>query len=258
MFHSLRILIAFVALLQAAAQVHAENFYRVELLLFERSGDSPEAISGSTSITLPDHGLPLWVNTHWRPETRAEATIADESLAIVQTPTIVTLPEKGLRLEAIANTLRRRQGYRVLAFTAWLNALPPGYRSVPLVVDLEIERPELRALRGTLTLERRRYLHLDADLHHLRALGPRFNIAPIPRQTLLLPGVLFSQSLGTVTVPAAPEKPRWSTETRLDELRRMRSGEIHYLDAPTMGLIAYFHRIERDPDSDQGSDPDAN
>ena len=257
MFHSLRTLIAFLALLQAAAQVHAGDFYRVELLLFERSGDSPEAISGNASITLPDHGMPLWVNTDWNPESRAEAAIANESLAIVQTPTIITLPEGGLRLEAIANTLRRRQGYRVLAFTAWLNALPPGYRSVPLVVDLEIDRPELRAFRGTLTLERRRYLHLDADLHHLRAMGRRFRVAPLPPRTLLVPGVLLGQPLGTVIVPAVPERSHWSTETHLDELRRMRSGEIHYLDAPTMGLIAYFHRIERDPDAEQPA-PDAN
>ena len=245
--HRIRELLSVTLLILTAGQAHAGDFYRVELLLFERAGTSPETFSGNATVDLPDHGLPLWVDSDWEAAPADKPVVQNYPMPILQAPRIVALPESGLRLEGIANKLRRTPDYRVLAFTSWFNALPLGYRSVPLVVDLEIGKEPKRAVRGTLTLERRRYLHLSARLHHLQAVQPRFNVSPIPGRSLMFPGVLFGNPLG-VSNGSKRTVQRWSTKTWLDELRRMRSGEIHYLDAPTLGIIAYFHPIEPAPD----------
>lgn len=246
-----RTLLVWTFLAASTGLAQASDFYRVELLLFERVLGEREQLSDEPPPSLPDHGLPLWVNTGWTPDTGSEATIANESRAILETPEIVALPRNGLRLASVAESLREKQGYRVLALTGWDDELAPGFRSVPLVVELTTGEDRDRMIRGVLNLERRRYLHVDANLARLKATEPRFRVAPLPVPQMTYPGV--DQAFGAMRFSGDflnPEpRKQWVTETRLTELRRMRSEEIHYLDAPTFGLIVYFHPI-RDGDSD--------
>lgn len=244
-----RTLMLIVLLAAAAAQAQASDLYRVELLLFERVHGEPELESAEAPPERPDHGLPLWVNTGWTPEIDGEAALNDESPAILKTPDIIALPQDGLRLGTVARTLRNDDDYRLLALTGWDNELPPGYRTVPLVVDLIAGAEGDHRIRGTLSLERRRYLHVDANLARMTAEKPRFQVAPIPPQQASYPGIgIIQQPLSPDFLYPTPEK-QWVTETWLKELRRMRSEEIHYLDAPTFGLIVYFHPL-RGNDSD--------
>lgn len=237
-----------------AGQTQAGDLYRVELLLFERVHGAPEAVSNKEPVTLPEHGLPLWINTDWTPDDSARSAIDNDSRAILKRPDIVALPSDELRLEPIARSLENQSGYRVLSLTGWHNELPPGYRSVPLVVDLTTNEDGNRRIRGSLNLERRRYLHVDVDLSHMRAVEPAFEVTPIPVAPTSYPGELVQQTVPQSRDFLYPESEKqWLTETWLDELRRMRSEEIHYMDAPTFGLIVYFHPL-RDDGEDEGDE----
>lgn len=256
----LRPLLVLALLVASAGQAHASDFYRVELLLFERTLGEREQVSDEMPEPLPEHGVPLWVNTDWSPDTGSRAILEHDSRAILETPDIVALPQNELNLASIYRSLRKQQGYRVLALTGWHNELPPGFHSVPLVVELTTGEDGNHMIRGVLNLERRRYLHLDVNLARMKATEPRFRVAPIPVPQATYPGV------GSDLQPAPsrdflhpePQK-QWVTQTWLKELRRMRSGEIHYLDAPTFGLIVYFHPLrngESDGDESDSGESD--
>ncbi len=238
--------------------VQASDLYRVELLLFERTGPDAarENLGHQPAPSLPDRGLPLWVDTNWQP--LPETALPDSTGApIEERPQIIALPSEGLRLSRVADQIQRENGYRVLAFTAWEEYFPHGYHTAPLVVDLRSETNGSQAVRGSLTIERRRYLHVRSDLYHLeldrdalldRALeGHNFfhRLTREPRPAPELPAI--HPALKEIEID---EETPWKVRTWLRELRRMRSGEVHYLDSPSLGLVVYFDRIERDEEED--------
>ncbi|MDV3239287.1 MAG: peptidoglycan binding protein CsiV [Gammaproteobacteria bacterium] len=110
-------------------------------------------------------------------------------------------------LQAIADAMRRSSGYRPLLHWRWRQ---PGWergQALPVRV-LAAAADGQPLLDGTLTLARSRYLHLSADLVYADP---------------------------TVGVPVA-----------LREARRMRSGELHYLDHPRFGVLVQVNPAARD------------
>lgn len=110
-------------------------------------------------------------------------------------------------LQAVADALSRSSGYRPLLHWRWRQ---PGWeRGQALPVRVQAPAADGQPLvDGTLTLARSRYLHLHADLIY--------------------------------TDPAA------GVPVALREVRRMRSGELHYLDHPRFGVLVQVTPAERD------------
>lgn len=130
-------------------------------------------------------------------------------------------------LDELAGRIRRSADFRVLLHEAWVQ---PGYsRESTQPVELaQLEQfrrlsaapshgaePEM-ALQGSATLYRGRYLHLVVDLTH-------------------------TTEDGLVSL--------------LTESRRMRSGEVHYLDAPGIGVIALISSAQAGSDAEPGDSP---
>ncbi|MDX1589649.1 MAG: CsiV family protein [Oleiphilaceae bacterium] len=229
----------------------SSDLYRVELLLFQRlsPGLIQEDMSRQTRDWLPSDGVPLWVDTDWQ--------------STVTGAFIDRMPTEGLTLKPVRDSLERSGNYRVLSFTAWKEPFPMDYKTPPLVVDLTKTFDGERAIKGFIQIERRRYLHVNAQLYDLRPLEEsdfRESTEGSPQPSQQQTG----QSLGpgrNTTVPLAGlsgegddglggPAPQWETTTWLRELRRMRSEEVHYLDSPTIGLLVYFHPLEEASDSD--------
>ena len=107
-------------------------------------------------------------------------------------------------LRAPLGRLRRR--FNVLAAGAWHQALPPRDQPQPLLVQVGAADASRRfPLEGWLAVTIGRYLHLQVQLQ------------------VRLPG-------GGLAL--------------LAERRRMRSGELHYLDHPAMGLLAHARPLQ--------------
>lgn len=150
-------------------------------------------------------------------------------------PPVQRLPETEMELGPVVERLTEAGQYDVLAHLGWRQAglppeqapavaVPPGWSSASVNLPATVElagvkvavspfalRPPGQALYGTLRLIRSRYLHLEADLRY----QPQ----------------AVSESWASSLPPSGPLY-------RLTERRRMRSGELHYLDHPALGVVA--------------------
>jgi len=123
----------------------------------------------------------------------------------------------------LIDELERLQGrsfYQVLAHLAWEQ---PGYgleQSHPFPLA-EYAGPQ-SGLAGDVTLYRGRYLHMVFDLSLQ---------APVSEQILVF----------------SPGKRSQSPRYRITEDRRMRSGELHYIDHPKFGILLKVTEVEAAP-----------
>ena len=101
------------------------------------------------------------------------------------------------RLGGVAERLRNSRGYRVLAHEAWTQPDLPPARA--RAVGVSASDPEAGDVAGTVSLRRQRVMMAEIDLWY--------------------------------------EDPRTYQRYRLHEVRRVRSGELHYFDHPRFGLV---------------------
>ena len=189
-------------LLSVASTVDAQTWYTVEVLIFQH---------------LSDDGL---YEEHWprepgRPAIEGAVRLSLDAVGAAGVQSFRLLRRADLQLVEAAGRLKRSVGYRPLLHIAWRQ---PGYtrseaRAVHIHTDLpnryrtsdELAVSPRLVIDGTLRLSRARYLHLDADLLHKR------------------------------NVPA--HAPTDASIFRLQDSRRMRSREVHYIDHPLVGLL---------------------
>ena len=193
------------ALLCAALPAAAED-YAVELLVFSRLA--------------ADDGEERWPLPASLPATEQALSLGEGGLQV---------SGGGRSVQAIADNLRRSNGYRPLLHWRWIqpgwdrNQARPLHVQVPAGSALPLTQPsalaskaEMQRLRGltdpsavtgaglplldgTVSLSRSRFLHLAADLVYV--------------------------------------DPATGIPMQLKESRRMRSNELHYLDHPRFGVL---------------------
>jgi hypothetical protein len=111
------------------------------------------------------------------------------------------LPKSRWRLSREADRIGSAGGMKVLLHTAWRQPAVDRDQAKPIHLHSSVT-----PLEGTATISVGRYLHADLDLLLNNSSG----------------GSYFSSSRGGY---------------RLQESRRMRSGEVHYFDHPMMGAL---------------------
>jgi hypothetical protein len=208
----LRLLPAVLLLLTAAwsSTAVAARWFDLELVVFAREGTP-----GGNESYPDDPGLP------------------DLAGAKLQEPA-----PAGRRLGGVAASLDGSPRYRVLLHRAWRQ--PTGSRTRTPWVRLTdgAQRSAEPMLDGMARLSVRRYLHLDLDLVIHRDLAIRAPV--VTTGTVAIPLETPSQP---TAVPATPTAPATTTTWirqpfRLIDSRRMRSGELHYVDHPAFGVLA--------------------
>lgn len=129
-------------------------------------------------------------------------------------------------LVEVYRRLATQSGYRPLMHLIWEQ---PGEADRPAsVVDFDALRLGNPEIEGEARLSRSRFLHLQLDL--------RFR------------GGEPSQAVPVATRGEhGPEVELMVPEYRLEESRRMRSGELHYFDHPAFGVIALIQPVQRRP-----------
>ncbi len=175
----------------------------------------------------------------------------------------ITLPDEEREFRGKAAYMERRGGYQLHFHQAWLQPMSPREAAVPLVLDRSGDSAEWPELQGSVLLYLSRYLHLETRLW-LNTAGDY-----LPGQWRMPPAPLGPPSLVVIEPPppetgdswwymdeaeiaapepesgsvpeeeTAPEEPQypWRHAVAMTEKRRMRSGEIHYLDHPLFGLL---------------------
>ena len=143
------------------------------------------------------------------------------------------LPQRTHTLGAQARRLRNTPGLDIIWHGRWLQPVPSRAAGEPLMLAAQAT-PSQGRLSGTLQITLGRFLHFGAKLWLEQAIGkpcpkppegqpPRAEVAscdnPDPRSRQL-----------EGEAAAIPYM-------RLDQTRTMRSGELHYIDHPRMGVL---------------------
>ncbi len=247
----IRILLIFFCLLSLFnAPAHAEDWYRVELVLFAYT--EPDA-GGEWWYENP--GLPARDQTIGLIMETADPVSADSPDAAEDEDLnpYVVLPGQDYRLAGVRRVLASSREYRPLLHVAWQQ---PGLdarnvRAVHLdntrferkaVEQLEVEpepgevreepeyTPPVKVFDGTVRLRKSRFLHLDVDFAYFP-------------DTLQQPDLeMPAQATGHRRFPA--------DYVRLTESRRIRPDNLNYFDHPLFGLVVQVSKIISADDAD--------
>jgi len=153
--------------------------------------------------------------------------------------------------------------YHVLTEMTWNQPALDKDQAIPVLIQAGKAYGEHHELEGTITLVVARYLHLKADLRlaeYVESIEPVLPPQPAAESTdatgqstgiaplALPPGAATQQSA------VATDNSIYAAETRtlyvpehpalLQESRRMRSGELHFLDNPMFGVVVKVIRLE--------------
>ena len=173
-----------------------------------------------------------------------EATLERNSYRWLEADTFTLTP--------VARTLVRRGGHQVILHGRWLQPVPPREAPEPLLIQGGPRYADTFALEGVFDVTRGRYLHFRA---HLLYTEPLLGRRPVDRA--LAP--VRQRPPGLSALEPTPAAQRSMAEPLLEELglterdlapagfmqmresRRVREGELHYLDHPKLGVVV---RIE--------------
>jgi hypothetical protein len=208
-------------LLAAAGGATAATLYQVELVVFARDSADAEVEEKWNR----DHGLrypPRLVGL-----LPAEAPAAEGAAAPLR-----LLPASQLRLGADARAIDRRSNLRVLFHGAWVQPGGSLGNTDAVLISGGKRYGRHHELEGYVTLTVERYLRLDTNLWMSRfavAGGLPSTDAPV------LPRPPFASGADSGAEPGGTYSP--SQIYVMDQERRMRSGELHYLDHPRFGAL---------------------
>ncbi|WP_417545153.1 CsiV family protein [Marinobacter sp.] len=214
------------------AQQTPDDYYRAEFVILERIVD-PAAVNErmvNRKVSAPVDTNEILYRVTGDGTTRS-------SLKLVS--------RNELHLGNAANRLERSGKYRVLMSAGWYEAFPPDYKGQPLRVEIGdwLQQAGQRAIEGNITIDRQRYLHVAVHLNHwqegkVAAEGITQDSSAEPQEAIPV-----STSAPASELTLRPEVPL-ELLTWIRETRRMRSGEIHFLDSPTIGVLVFFKKVE--------------
>ncbi|ASP39351.1 hypothetical protein CHH28_11995 [Bacterioplanes sanyensis] len=254
---SLALLLAI--LLPATSQ--AAPWYRIELMLVaynqpdsDGSEQWPVAIDAPAPLALTDD--PAQVDWWLEPVADQYANSAllarfgIDSVATADWPPSLS-QQSVLELVDPAARVRWRDDMQLVFHQAWIEPVQEEGSAIqhPLNLYVEGQGDASMDIRGTFTIHLSRYLHFTTDLvvqHYRRQpslLTPSFNTSPVPLHDLA--AERYQRSLASIASSLVPVRA-----AHVQQTRRMRSGEWHYIDHPLLGAIIKIIPIKTAADLD--------
>lgn len=234
----------------------ADRWYQVELIVFEQGGnpsDSEELWRTDIELQYPRNWLALVeqsddssLETEEDWSTAAEPESSENALPLLSADEL-TLGNEAQRLE-------RNNQYRVLFHGGWRQPFAENRQEPAILITGGEQYGDHYELEGSIQLSLRTYLHIDTNLW-LARFNTNFGQErapwpPLPQRPnqRVDTDILFRFDGGNSSLQQ-PFNQNWDYEAILaqpyvvenivvlNQSRRMRSGEIHYLDHPQMGLL---------------------
>jgi hypothetical protein len=249
--------------------LQAQNLYRVELMVFaypaggasEQWDALPELAYPSAARFLIDPrdqrgAPPVTVDTNAAPGSSLASTA------------FMLLPATERELAAGAASMKGSGRYRVLFHQAWVQPLPGQSAALPIVLDHSGEGGAWPELQGTITLYQAGEYILETNLwlntrgEYLPGAwrmpppprGPRPGAAPAAhmQQDAGLAEGAAGES-GQSPTAAATDYP-YRHAVLLQQTRRMRGGEVYYIDHPLLGVVVKITSLEAPASAPVGID----
>jgi len=140
-----------------------------------------------------------------------------------------------LSLRSAATRMRRSDDYDVLHHGGWLQAVPPRDSARPLLIQLGGPMPDATfELEGSVSVTLGRFLHFAAQVW----------LRQDPIETLPELEAESTGGMEAVSADADGSDTDGSGYVMLSESRRMRPGEVHYLDHPWLGILVRIEEVE--------------
>jgi len=200
-----------------AAQAEDAPWYQVEILVF--ANDDPDALDDEfwpANLTVPEKPNAIELGS------RSEG----------QQRPFTRLPRESLLFTSERRRIEQYDGFRVLFHGGWMQPVTSKRFAKPVHIRAgQVLDNGQYELDGYITIDKGRYLHFRPNLFHSRQLSTQ-------EQNILQS---FEQQEETATsqetslIPEL-ELPDFLT-VQMDQGRRMRSKEVHYLDHPLMGIL---------------------
>ncbi|MEJ2610406.1 MAG: CsiV family protein [Candidatus Thiodiazotropha sp.] len=190
-------------------------WYQFEVLVFQRIAPG----AGSTESWKADPGTPSQVGAAYL--SRGPALVNNKPVAYR------TLPAEKRVLNGAWGVMRRSRDYRPLYHVAWRQQVKSPNQAKPIYFSLKpkngapVSDTNPPLLEGTIKFGIKRYLHLETDI--------------ILRKTI------------NDSQPDDSDGYRYGPTIRsyrMQDSRRMRSGKLHYLDHPVLGVLAIAKRYK--------------
>ncbi|MHA7878364.1 MAG: CsiV family protein [Saccharospirillum sp.] len=231
-----------------------ERWFKVEVLIFENPAYGVESPEVWPAFPQQDRRSPsLRIEP---PETDVDVPNAagNQSFALADLAPYPTafapMDDEARTLSAIAFDMRRSRGFRILYHEAWAQPVPGRDEVIPIRIDAGERFGQQYELQGYLELYVERFLHLRADLQLTRYTQTDNPFRLIDESTEEDAGAQSFSGLSLLTPESDTQRGLISDEqryfmatesARIQELRRMRSTELHYLDNPRFGVLAVIY-----------------
>lgn len=203
-------------------------------------------------------------------EAPADAPVAlpDEGRRAALPAAFLLAPASAQDFRGKAAYMQRSGRYEILFHESWVQPVVGERSALPIILDRSGDSDAWPQLQGSVKLYLSRYLHLETDLwlntqgDYLGDNGWQMPAPPRAPQSLIvevaedapqaqdagLPGQAqpAPETAGAGVTAVEPVEdaidPRtlypWRHAVALTQKRRMRSGEIHYIDHPLLGVVA--------------------
>lgn len=166
-------------------------------------------------------------------------------------------------------SLDRSSGYRILFHSAWRQPLEEKRDAAPILVQGGRQFNEYNELEGYVRISVSRYLHIDTNLwlidyaEALEAEDLPWNRASDQLNSLFedesynqaIPLGSSVENTPSFVLEQAPAVYEPIHIVEFKQSRRMRSGELHYIDHPLMGILIRLTPYE---DEESGSESNSN
>ena len=251
-------------------EAKTDTWYQVELIVFSHpAGNDAEQWDATPNLAYPSASR-LLADEVSTPVVISQSEQAAPT-APVQPAAFTILPSSQQALRNKAAAIQRSSRYQILFHEAWNQQMTDQANALPIVLDRSGDGGAWPELQGTIKLYVARYLYLETNLwlntrgEYLPGswrmpappIGPSSLIfeAPEPeleleleqpqRETITADPAIDLESqrvpstLITITKRAETLEPIYPFRhaVRLHQTRRMRSGEVHYIDHPMLGVI---------------------
>ncbi len=178
--------------------------YKIEVIVFE-------------SLNLKG-----WTEEYW-PEDTALPDTSNSTNLFSNNKKPLWIRNSGKELSGKANILNKK-GYRVLFHQAWTQAAYPNKNAPKVLIESSSQYGS--NMLGTVRLYKTRFAHVDFDLELERRIPSK-----------IMDSFAENQNLASNSLPS-----KW--RFNLKESRKIRPGELHYLDHPLFGVIVKVNPID--------------
>lgn len=217
--HLLRVMMLLLCTTQLASAADSDQdnrWYNVEVIIFsQKSQQFRDSERWPVDVSLPDEANARSL----RPAVRGGASLSNSQAFSL-------IPSNKLTLNSEAARIRKAPELEMLLHTGWRQPGLPEDQAVSVSVHAgTLDTPDQPyRMEGTLKLVLSRYLHIYADLLYREPM-PESATSETSTDAYAGPAAMSSDAM-----------PRYRIY-RLQQSRRMRSGELHYIDNPVLGMI---------------------